>query len=150
MLDDAGVPFAVHRREAVAGTEDLRDVAAALGTDPRQMVRTELSLVDGQPIFALVPATAEVDLPAIAAAVGSTEAVACDADQADKLLGKHGDQLTALSPDRTVPVIMDAGCLDSRTVFLAAGEPGAFVELSPSDLIACVGGRTAPIAAPNH
>lgn len=148
VLSDRGVAFALHQpRLGGASADDPRDVSAALGADPSRLLSVVVALVDEQPTIVLVPVLAEVDLVALASAVGGKHAVGCDATTTERLLKRDAIEVTPIAPHQHLPTVIDSAILDSETVFLPAGRRGTFVELRPSDLVEATGGRTAPITA---
>jgi Cys-tRNA(Pro)/Cys-tRNA(Cys) deacylase len=95
---------------------------------------------------AVVPVSGQLDLKALAAAVGAKKAVLADPRVAER---KTGYVLGGISPigqkfrHRTV---LDETVRHFDTVYVSGGRRGFDVELSPADLIAVTGATVAALA----
>jgi Cys-tRNA(Pro)/Cys-tRNA(Cys) deacylase len=87
-LEKAGVTFTVHAydhdpRSASYGLE----AADALGLDPDAVFKTLLADVDGELVVAVVPVSGQLDLKALASAVGGKRAAMADPAVAERTTG---------------------------------------------------------------
>lgn len=122
-------------------------VAAALGVAPERVFKTLVAEVDGALTVAVVPVTGELDLKALATAVGGKRATLADRAVAERATGYVRGGISPLGQRRRLPVVVDVSVLAHATVYVSAGRRGLQVELAPADLIALTDARTAPLAA---
>ncbi|WBB74514.1 Cys-tRNA(Pro) deacylase [Micromonospora sp. WMMD1128] len=121
-------------------------VAAALGVPPERVFKTLVSDVDGELTVAVVPVTGELDLKALAAAVGGKRAMLADRIAAERATGYVRGGISPLGQRRALPTVVDASALAHPTVYVSAGRRGLQVQLAPADLVALTGAVTAPVA----
>ncbi|MBM0229452.1 MULTISPECIES: Cys-tRNA(Pro) deacylase [Micromonospora] len=121
-------------------------VAAALGVPPERVFKSLVTEVDGGLIVAVVPVTGELDLKALAAAVGGKRATMADRTVAERATGYVRGGISPLGQRKRLPTVVDASALDHPTVYVSAGRRGLQLQLSPADLIALTGAVTAPLA----
>ncbi|WFE42341.1 Cys-tRNA(Pro) deacylase [Micromonospora sp. WMMD998] len=121
-------------------------VAAALGVPPERVFKTLVTDVDGGLTVAVVPVTGELDLKALAAAVGGKRATLADRIAAERATGYVRGGISPLGPRRALPTVVDASALAHPTVYVSAGRRGLQVQLAPADLVALTGAVTAPVA----
>ncbi|WBC12425.1 Cys-tRNA(Pro) deacylase [Micromonospora sp. WMMA1998] len=122
-------------------------VAAALGVPPERVFKSLVTEVDGELTVAVVPVTGELDLKALAAAVGGKRAALADRAVAERASGYLRGGISPLGQRRRLPTVVDASASTHPTVYVSAGRRGLQVQLAPGDLVALTGARTAPIAA---
>ncbi|WP_324649910.1 Cys-tRNA(Pro) deacylase [Georgenia sp. H159] len=121
------------------------EAAHALGVEPARVFKTLLAEVDGALVVAVVPVTGELDLKALAAAVGGKRAAMAERDAAERATGYVVGGISPLGQRKRLAVVVDVTALDHATVLVSAGRRGADVELAPSDLVALTGATTARI-----
>lgn len=121
-------------------------VAAALGAPPERVFKSLVTEVDGGLTVAVVPVTGELDLKALAAAVGGKRAAMADRAVAERATGYVRGGISPLGQRKRLPTVVDASALDHPTVYVSAGRRGLQLQLSPTDLIALTAAVTAPLA----
>ena len=121
-------------------------VAAALGVPPERVFKSLVTEVDGGLTVAVVPVTGELDLKALAAAVGGKRAALADRAVAERATGYVRGGISPLGQRKRLPTVVDASALDHPTVYVSAGRRGLQLQLSPTDLIALTAAVTAPLA----
>ncbi|SCG56483.1 Cys-tRNA(Pro) deacylase [Micromonospora inositola] len=121
-------------------------VAAALGVPPERVFKSLVTEVDGGLTVAVVPVTGELDLKALAAAVGGKRATMADRTVAERATGYVRGGISPLGQRRRLPTVVDASALDHPTVYVSAGRRGLQLQLNPTDLIALTAAVTAPLA----
>lgn len=134
-------PYVHHDDTTAFGDE----AAAALGVDRARMFKTLVADAGGELVVAVVPVAHQLDLKALAAAVGAKKAVLADPAAAAR---SSGYVLGAISPigQRTrLRTVLDTSASAFRTIFVSAGKRGLSVELGPADLVAVTGATVAPI-----
>ena len=147
-LDKAGVGYSLHEYDPADGAEGhgYGEVAvAALGADPARVFKTLVTRVDGALTVAVVPVAGQLDLKALAAAVGGRRAAMADPADAERATGYVRGGISPLGQRKALPTVVDASALDFPTVMVSAGRRGLQVELPPAELVRLTRARTAPI-----
>jgi Cys-tRNA(Pro)/Cys-tRNA(Cys) deacylase len=147
LLQREGVEHRVHRYE-----HDPRAVsygleaAEALGVDPDRVFKTLLADVDGELCVGIVPVTTQLDLKAMAAALGGKRAAMADAHRAERATGYVVGGISPLGQRRAHRTVVDETVELWDTVHVSAGRRGLEVEISPADLVRLTGAVPAPVA----
>ena len=121
-------------------------VADALGVEHARVFKTLVTDVDGSLTVAVVPVTGELDLKALAAAVGGKRASLADRTVAERTTGYVRGGISPLGQRKRLPTVIDESVTGHETVYVSAGRRGLQVELKPADLIALTDAVTARIA----
>lgn len=145
-LARAGVAHTLHpydhdAHETHFGEETVR----LLGLDPARVFKTLLAMVDGRTAVGIVPVAGQLDLKALAAALGGKRAQMAEPAYAEKLTGMVVGGISPLGQRTALPMVIDASALDHATIFVSGGRRGLQVELAPGDLIGLTGAMTAQI-----
>ena len=122
-----------------------QEAALALGIEAERVFKTLLADVDGALTVAVVPVDGQLDLKALAAAVGGKKAAMADPAAAERATGYVVGGISPLGQRKRLPTVVDASALGFATVLVSAGRRGVDVELAPADLVRLTGARTAPI-----
>jgi Cys-tRNA(Pro)/Cys-tRNA(Cys) deacylase len=143
-LGRAGVDFVTHSYELVAGDRSYGEaVAAALKVDPGKLFKTLVAECDGTPVVAIVPVRSQLSLKALARAAASKKAqMAAPVDAERWTVGG----ISPLAQRRRMPAFLDESALAFETIYVSAGVRGLQVELDPTDLMAVLACRLAPLA----
>jgi Cys-tRNA(Pro)/Cys-tRNA(Cys) deacylase len=115
------------------------EAAAALGEDPARVFKTLLATVDASLVVAVVPVAGQLDLKALARAVGGSRAVMADRAAAERATGYVAGGISPVGQKRAHPTVVDASALDHPAVLVSAGRRGLDLELAPADLVAITG-----------
>jgi Cys-tRNA(Pro)/Cys-tRNA(Cys) deacylase len=147
-VERAGVPF-----EVLAYEHDPRaraygpEAAAALGLPARAVFKTLVARVTGPGlVVALVPVDQELDLKALAGALGAKRAEMARPEEAERATGYVVGGISPLGQRRALPTVVDASATGLARVYVSAGRRGLELALRPADLIALCRATTAPIA----
>lgn len=145
-LTQAGVAFAVHEYhhdpdETAFGEE----AAKALRLDPERVFKTLVADVDGQLVVGIVPVSGQLNLKALAAAVGGKRAAMADPKAVERTTGYVLGGVSPIGQRKALPTVVDDTAITYSTVFVSGGRRGLDLELKPQDLIAATNARTAPI-----
>jgi Cys-tRNA(Pro)/Cys-tRNA(Cys) deacylase len=145
-LTAAGVAFEVRSYEhdprvASYGTE----AAEALGVDPARVFKTLLASLDGKLVVGIVPVTGQLDLKALARALGGSKAVMADVAAAERAAGYVAGGISPVGQKRAHPTVLDASALEHDSILVSGGRRGFDLELAPADLVAITGAVTATI-----
>jgi Cys-tRNA(Pro)/Cys-tRNA(Cys) deacylase len=136
-LERAGVPFTRHAYEhdPAASSYGL-EAAEALGLDPAAVFKTLLADVDGSLVVGIVPVTGQLDLKALAAAIGGKRASMADPAAAERATGYVVGGISPIGQKKRLPAVLDASALDLATVYVSGGKRGLDLGLDPHDLVA--------------
>jgi Cys-tRNA(Pro)/Cys-tRNA(Cys) deacylase len=154
-LTRAGVAFTVRTYEHDPGADSYGlEAAAALGVEPERVLKTLLVAVDpssgaagsGALTVGIVPVSGQLDLKAVAAAVGGKKATMADPAVAERTTGYVVGGISPIGQRRRLPTVLDATALEFDTVLVSGGRRGMDIELSPDDLVRVTGAVVAGIA----
>ena len=150
-LRRAGVAHTVHEYDLAPNSHDARrsyglDAAAALGVDPGRIYKTLVASVDGNLTVGIVPVAGELDLKALAAAVGGRRAEMAEPAAAERATGYVVGGISPIGQARRLPTVLDESATRFDLLFVSAGRRGLQVELAPADLARVTSASIAPIA----
>ena len=145
-LTAAGIAFEVRvydhdPRAASYGME----AAEALGVEPARVFKTLLASLDGRLVVGIVPVSGQLDLKALARALGGSKAVMAEVAAAERATGYVAGGISPVGQKRSHPTALDASALDHATILVSGGRRGFDLELAPTDLVAITGAVTATI-----
>ena len=146
-LERAKIPFTLHeyahdpRRDSYG-----LEASEALGVAPERVFKTLVAAVDGSLAVGVVPVHRQLDLKALAAAVGGKKAVLAEVAAAERATGYVAGGISPVGQKRRLPVVIDASALELATMFCSAGRRGLEIEIAPADLVRAAGATVAPIA----
>lgn len=145
-LSAAGVWFELHpyEHDPRAASYGL-EAAEVLGVAPEQVFKTLLADVDSELVVAVVPVSGQLDLKALARAVGAGKAQMADPAAAQRATGYVVGGISPLGQRRAHRTVVDETAATFSTVFVSAGRRGLDVELAPADLIRLTDAAVAPI-----
>ena len=146
-LAAAGIVFTVHAyehdpRAAAYGLE----AAEKLGLDPDRVFKTLLANVDDALAVGIVPVAMQLDLKALAQALGGKRAEMADPAVAERKTGYVVGGISPIGQTTALPTVLDESAILCETIYVSGGRRGLDLELTPDDLIAVTSGRYAPIA----
>ena len=146
-LTRAGLAYTVRAyehdpRAAAYGLE----AAEKLGIDPDRVFKTLLANVDGELAVGIVPVAMQLDLKALALALGGKRAEMADPALAERKTGYVVGGISPIGQKTPLPTVLDESAILCETVFVSGGRRGLDLELAPDDLLAVTDGRYAPIA----
>lgn len=147
LLAKRKIPHTVHAYEHDAGAESYGlEAAEALGLEPARVFKTLVADVDGKLTVGVVPVTGQLDLKALASAVGGKRARMADPAAAQRATGYVLGGISPLGQRSRLPIVVDATAQSWPTLYCSAGRRGLEVELAPDDLVTLTGATVAPIA----
>jgi len=145
-LTRARVPFTEHSYEHDAGAASYGlEAAAALGLGPEQVFKTLMVSVDGRLAVAVVPVSGQLDLKAVAAAVGGKRATMADPAAAERATGYVVGGISPVGQRRAHRTVLDQSALGFDTVYVSGGRRGLDIGVAPGDLVRVTGAVVAPI-----
>ena len=147
LLTRQGIPFTVHAydHDPRRGSYGL-EAAQAMGVESGRVFKTLVADVDGTLTVGVVPVAAQLDLKALAAAVGGKKAAMADAAAAERATGYVTGGISPLGQRRRLRVVVDSSALEFPTVFCSGGRRGLEIELAPGDLVRAANATVAPIS----
>ncbi|MFE0734312.1 Cys-tRNA(Pro) deacylase [Streptomyces sp. NPDC058855] len=145
-LTSAGTPFTLHAYEHDPASPSYGEEAAqALGVSPDRVFKTLVADVDGELTVAVVPVAGQLDLKALASAVGGKRAAMADPVAAERTTGYVRGGISPLGQRKRLRTVLDSSASAHATICVSAGRRGLEVELSPADLAALTSAVLAPI-----
>ena len=148
LLDKQKVAHELHTYEHDPRHESYGlEAAEALGISPERVFKTLVAEVDGRLAVGVVPVTGQLDLKALAAALGGKKAKMAEVAAAERATGYVAGGISPLGQKKRLPLVLDASAEGFDTVYCSAGRRGLEVELAPADLLRLTGGVVAPISA---
>lgn len=147
-LDAAGVAYTLHPYDHDPAAASFgMEAAEALGIEPARVFKTLLVETDGGDLaVGIVPVDHELDLKAIAAAVGAKKATMADPRAAERVTGYVVGGISPIGQKRPLPTVLDDSAAGFETVLVSGGKRGLDLELAPEDLLAVTGGALRTIA----
>lgn len=143
-LTRAGITFTVHTydHDPTAASFGL-EAAHALGLDPERVFKTLLASVEPAPgsggssrlVVGIVPVAGQLDLKAVAAAVGGKKAAMADPRDAERVTGYVVGGISPIGQKKALPTVLDTSATQHETVFVSGGRRGLDLELAPADLV---------------
>ena len=135
-LTRAGIEFRLHEYAHDPRAESYGlEAAAALGLDPARVFKTLMATVDGRLAVAVVPVSGQLDLKALARALGASRAAMAEVAAAERATGYVAGGISPVGQRRPHPTVLDSTALDHATVFVSAGRRGLDLEIAPADLV---------------
>ncbi|WP_055621592.1 Cys-tRNA(Pro) deacylase [Streptomyces sp. JHA19] len=145
-LTAAGVAYTVHSYDHDPAHPSYGEEAAqAMGVSPDRVFKTLVADVDGALTVAVVPVAGQLDLKALAAAVGGKRAAMADPALAERTTGYVRGGISPLGQRKRLRTVLDASASEHDTICVSAGRRGLEVELAPADLAALTGAVLAPV-----
>ena len=145
-LTAAGVPYEIHAYDHDPTHPSYGEEAAeAMGVSPDRVFKTLVADVDGALTVAVVPVAGQLDLKALAAALGGKRATMADPTLAERTTGYVRGGISPLGQRKKLRTVLDDSATSHPTICVSAGRRGLEVELSPKDLTNLTEAVLAPI-----
>lgn len=146
-LTRAGIDFTLHPYEHDPRAQSYGlEAAEALGVEPERVFKTLMASLDGKLVVGIVPVTGQLDLKALARALGGSKAQMADVAAAERATGYVAGGISPVGQKRSHPTVLDESAAAHETVYVSGGRRGLDLELSPADLTAITDATTAAIA----
>ena len=147
LLDQLGVTYEIREYEVDPNDLAAESVAAKIGFPPEQVFKTLVARGERNGIvMALIPGDQELDLKALASAVGERKIQLVPVKELQALTGYIRGGVTALAAKREFLVFVDETIELFDTVSVSAGVRGLQILISPSDYIRAVQATVVPLA----
>ncbi len=151
VVADAGVTHRVHEYAHDPSAESYGSEAAqALGVEPARVHKTLVVTVERNGRWELavgvVPVDAQLDLKALATALGAKRADMAKATDAERSTGYVLGGISPLGQRKALATVIDEDAILHDTIFVSAGRRGLEIELAADVLRALTNALYAPIA----
>jgi len=126
------------------------EAARILGVPPEQVFKTIVVKREGKgkPILAVVPAPGEVDLKAVAKAVGEKKVVLPTEREAEQLTGLQAGGISPLALiHKGFQVLIDESAQSLGEIYISGGQRGLNVRLPVEDLLKLTNAQLAAITS---
>jgi Cys-tRNA(Pro)/Cys-tRNA(Cys) deacylase len=148
-LERARISFTMHEYEHDPRHESYGlEASQALGVPPGRVFKTLIAEVDGRLVAGVVPVGGQLDLKALAAAVGGKRAALAEVAAAERATGYVAGGISPVGQRKRLPVVLDRSAMDHATVFCSGGRRGLEIELAPADLVRAAAATVASIGSP--
>ncbi|XVX22005.1 Cys-tRNA(Pro) deacylase [Actinomycetota bacterium] len=146
-LERAKVPHTVqaYEHDPSAPSYGL-EAAQALGLDPATVFKTLLVEHGGALAVAVVPVDCQLDLKAVASALGWKKATMADPRAAERSTGYVVGGISPLGQKRRLPTVVDESARALPTIYVSGGRRGLDIGLAPQDLADLLGASFAAIS----
>lgn len=125
------------------------EAAEALGVDPARVFKTLLAQTDLAAdhglVVGIVPVTGQLDLKALAAAVGAKRASMADQSDAERITGYVVGGISPIGQKRSLTTVLDDSALAHPSIYVSGGRRGLDLELAPADLVTLTRAHTTRI-----
>ena len=148
-LDRAGVSFTQHHysHHPDAPSYGL-EAAEQLGLDPAAVFKTLVADVDGGLVVAVVPVAGQLDLKALASAVGGKRARMADPAVAERTTGYVVGGISPFGQKKRLPTVVDESAMAMGAVYVSGGKRGLDLGIAPADLVDQLGATVAQVGRP--
>jgi Cys-tRNA(Pro)/Cys-tRNA(Cys) deacylase len=131
-LERLGLKFTLHSYDYDPEADSIGlQAAAALGVEPRRMLKTLMAEVDGKPVAVVLPSDREVSMKKLANAFHGKTAKMMRPPDAERLTGYHVGGISPFAQKKRVPVVIEETALKEATVFVNGGQRGLQIEIDP-------------------
>ena len=139
ILKTSGFAFQTHEYRHNPGAGAYGQEAADLLKLPAEQVfKTLLVALDGNAkrlAVGIIPVNHQLDVKALAKAMGAKKAEMADPKQAERSSGYLVGGISPLGQKRLLPTALDHSALNYATIFVSGGRRGLEIELAPDSLL---------------
>ncbi|NPA93709.1 MAG: aminoacyl-tRNA deacylase [Chloroflexi bacterium] len=149
MLDKRGIAYTAY--ELPPEKLGAQETAKRLGVDPARVFKTIVVVRSGRgkPILAVVSATQEVDVKAVARAVGEKKVHIPTQREAEQITGLQAGGISPLALlHRGFTVVLDESAREADFLHVSGGQRGLNIRMGVDDFIQLTRARVAPIGRP--
>lgn len=138
VLEQAGIPFRLHRFDAEPGDKGYGLAAAqALGLNPEQVFKTLMIHHGDQLACVMVPVNGQVNLKKAAKALGWKRAQMADVALAERETGYIVGGISPLGQRKRHRRLLDHSAQAFDVIYCSGGQRGLDIEIAPQSLIDC-------------
>ena len=145
-LTAAGVSFTQHTYEHDPTARSFGlEAAEVLGLPPEQVFKTLLVDTGAGLAVAVVPVAGQLDLKAMASALGVKRVTMADPAAAQRSSGYVVGGISPIGQKRALPTVVDESAELFEVIYVSGGRRGLDLGLSPTDLVRVTGAIVADI-----
>ena len=149
MLDGNNVPYTPHElpQEKLGAQES----AQLLGVESFLVYKTIVAKPkdSGKPLLAVVPGNCELDVKALADALGIKKVKVTSLQEAERITGLKTGGISPLALiNKGFQVVVDSTALTHPQIYISGGQRGINIQLSPHDVIKLCNARVEKISGP--
>jgi Cys-tRNA(Pro)/Cys-tRNA(Cys) deacylase len=153
LLDEMGIRYELREYEVDPNDLAAETVAAKIGLPTEQVFKTLVARAEGKNnrdgvVMAVVPGDQELNLKALASAVGERKIQLVPVKELQSLTGYIRGGVTALGGKRDFPVYVDETLELFDVISISAGVRGLQILMAPADYLRATKGTIAAIAQP--
>lgn len=147
-MEKAGKPFELleYDYDPDAASIGLH-AAQSMGLPAWQVFKTLMVTAGDEVCIAVVPSDHELNMKAMAAAVGKKSAAMVKPADAERISGFKIGGISPLGQKKRLRTVFDASALALPFIVVNGGQRGLQIKAAPADLLAATGASTAEIAA---
>lgn len=147
-LEKLGVGFTLHSYDYDPDADSIGlQAAAALGAEPRCVLKTLMAEVDGKPVCVVVPSDREVSMKKLAHAFGGKAGKMMKPADAERLTGYHVGGISPFGQKKRVPTAIEQAALAEPSVYLNGGQRGLQIRLDPNAAMTALGALARDLVA---
>jgi len=147
-LQQLGVAFTLHEYDYDPEADSIGlQAAAAIGAEPRRVLKTLMADVDGKPVCVVVPSDRQVSMKRLAQAFRGKSAKMMKPADAERLTGYHVGGISPFGQKKRVPTAIEQDALQETLVFINGGQRGLQIRLDPNDACKTLGAIAASLTA---
>ncbi len=147
LLDSRKIQYAAKTYDESGEFHSATEAAQLIGAPAASVYKTLVVLREppqkGKPILVMIPSDSEVDLKALAKAVGEKKLRMATQREAESLTGLQVGGISALSLlNRGFEICLDRAALALDQIHISAGQRGVDLQIAVADLITLTRART--------
>ena len=131
------IPFVLHEYDHDPNVRSYGEEAVQkLGIAPGHLFKTLVVSMDSKGLaVGVVPVSRQLDLKAIAKALGAKKVAMADKHQAERSTGYITGGMSPLGQKKMLPTFIDSSAACFPTIYVSAGRRGIEIELRSEDLL---------------
>jgi len=135
-LKKSGIQFTLNEYDHDPGIRGFgQEAAQKLGLPENQIFKTLVVDIQGKGLaVAVVPVSEQLDLKAVAKALGGKKASMADKGRVEKNTGYLTGGVSPIGQKKMLPTLIDASAKEFEQIWVSGGRRGLQISLSPSDL----------------
>ncbi|MGE0482620.1 MAG: Cys-tRNA(Pro) deacylase [Gammaproteobacteria bacterium] len=144
----AGISIAIHEYEHDPKARSFGlEAAEKLGFDPARVFKTlVVETAEGKLAVGIVPVACQLDMKAMARALGTRKAAMAERAAAERATGYVMGGISPLGQKKRLAMVLDESAFAHPTVYVSGGRRGLDIEIAPGDLCQLTGAQRAAIA----
>jgi Cys-tRNA(Pro)/Cys-tRNA(Cys) deacylase len=138
LLDNLAILYELRTYDVDPDNLAATSVARKIGMPPAQVFKTLLMRADGDPVFALVAADADLHLKNLAALAGARKVELMPLVHVEPLTGYIRGGVTVLGAKKAFPVYADQSLINFDLISVSAGARGTQLVLTPHNYLSAI------------